>query len=200
MTAAVWRNERPTKVWSIASQKWSGFLIVTRYDPSSWILNNFVAFALVIGVESSSSSCSRLKNNSPMRELTILDWWITNSRVSLALSTTDESHIFPCQNTSSTRDREAGSWPNPRCVRRWGVNDIALVETVTCKPLCYWCVCAWLLVQHGSLGRYGRIIGIARSRQHVMMNIWQSSSQILARVWFETEYGDSWCTMYVENE
>ena len=57
MTAEVWGNKRQMEMWSIANQNWSGVP-----DPSSWILNNFMACALVIGVElSTSSSRSALK-------------------------------------------------------------------------------------------------------------------------------------------
>lgn len=85
MTTAVWRNDNPTNMCSIAKLKRSEFLMMIRYDPSSCNLNSFMAFALVIGSESSSSSSFLgLKNIFPISS-TMIGCDIANVRLSRSL-------------------------------------------------------------------------------------------------------------------
>jgi len=87
MTAAVWRNDNPIDTCSIARLKRSEFLMMTRYNPSSCNLNSFMAFALVIGSESSSSLSSLgLKNRFPTISSTMAGYDIANVKLSRSLS------------------------------------------------------------------------------------------------------------------
>ncbi len=87
MTTAIWRNDNPTNTCSIVRLKRSEFLMMTKYDPSSCNLNSFMAFALVIGFESSSSSSSLgLKNRFPTISSTMAGYDIANVRLSRSLS------------------------------------------------------------------------------------------------------------------
>ncbi len=86
MTTTVWRNDNPTNTYSIVRLKRSKFLMMTKYDLSSYNLNSFMAFALVIGFESSSSSSSLgLKNRFPTISSTMAGYDIANVRLSQSL-------------------------------------------------------------------------------------------------------------------
>jgi hypothetical protein len=166
ITLDVHRNDNPIETCRIARSNRREFSIVTKYDPSSCGLNNFMELAFVIGLDAlSSSSSSEWKNKFPTTSSMIVGLEMTNYKLSLSLS----KKLWMPETSFSWRMQPS---LDARAIDNWSnLRDVEIRDDF-CRPrirtgirivACSWCVGVSHRDLHASRARCGHRKGIAQS-------------------------------------